>query len=278
MVREVGLRDLAGCSSRCRWQPASVQVVELSSSITCRTHTRTHRHATSQRTSPKTASSLQGARTPRVGGRWICGSVSDADAGDTTRGRGPKGRWVWLYLMQPTFRRRQELVAVSAPTGNARRNRRLVRAGVQEPKVTVLRVVSGQTGRLWARSASGPAVLMMKLMGRAPLANERQQPRRVQKAIAFLQLEPRRRGSLSTTIVRRRRPFLRLSPLSSFFTSAASGGSSGAVEALFAGLTQPGGYGSKAIWWLRFLRAALRKQARGILFRCSLGRKTPKKS
>lgn len=40
------------------------------------------------------ALTLQGARTSRVGGRWICGNVSDADAGDTTRGR---ARWVWAY-------------------------------------------------------------------------------------------------------------------------------------------------------------------------------------
>ena len=40
------------------------------------------------------ALSLQDAWARRVGGRWICGNVSDADAGDTTRGR---ARWVWVY-------------------------------------------------------------------------------------------------------------------------------------------------------------------------------------
>lgn len=43
-------------------------------------------------------STLQGARACRVGGRWICGIVSDADAGDTTRGR---ARWVWAYCCNP---------------------------------------------------------------------------------------------------------------------------------------------------------------------------------
>jgi hypothetical protein len=57
-------------------------------------------------------------------------------------------------------------------------------AGVRRPKVTVLRVVSRwSVGSLKASamggqhsSTSGPVVLMMKLMRRAPLANETQQP------------------------------------------------------------------------------------------------------
>jgi hypothetical protein len=92
-------------------------------------------------------------------------------------------------------------------------------AGVRRLKVTVLRVVSRwSVGSLQASavggqhsSTSGPVVLMMKLMGCAPLANERQQPRRVQKAIAFFNLS-HGAGSLSTTIWRRPRPFFEAVP------------------------------------------------------------------
>lgn len=74
----------------------------------------------------------------------------------------------------------------------------------------------------------------MKLMRRAPLANERQQPQRVQKPIAFLQAEPRRSLAQYHCYRAASTPSARC-PLSSFFTSAGSGGSSGAMEALFAG-------------------------------------------
>lgn len=115
-------------------------------------------------------------------------------------------------------------------------------AGVRRPKVTVLRVVSRwSVGSLQASvvggqhsSTSGPVVLMMKLMGCAPLANERQQPRRVQKAIAFFNLSHGARFAQYHYLAAST-PFFRGCPLSSFFTSAASGGSSGAIEALFAG-------------------------------------------
>ena len=115
---------------RCRWQPASVQVVGLSSSITCRTHTHT-RHLAAHLAQ---FSTLQGARASRVGGRWICGNVSDADAGDTTRGR---ARWVWAYCCSP-------LICTPGAGGSQcvyreRTQEQAARsAGVRRPKVTVL--------------------------------------------------------------------------------------------------------------------------------------------
>ena len=81
-----------------------------------------------------------------------------------------------------------------------------------------------------------PVELMMKLMRRAPLANERQE--RVQKAIVFLQREPRRKFAQYHCIAASTRVNYStdgwMHPLQ-FFTSAASGGLSGAMEALFAG-------------------------------------------
>lgn len=127
MVRAVGLRELAGRrDGRCRgrWQPASVQVVELSSSITCKAFTHT------------TCSTPRPHYFGRVRGRP--GSVGVGYAGMSqmqtlvTRLGGELAGYGRIAAVH--FSVRQELAAVSAPTGNARRNRRLVRRACEGPK------------------------------------------------------------------------------------------------------------------------------------------------
>lgn len=91
-------------------------------------------------------------------------------------------------LMKSTFRRRQARAAVSADTGNARRNRnrRLVRRACEAQG-------DGVAGGQWA-GCGWPVGLMMELMSLAPLANERAQPRRLDhERYRLLQPEPRRR-------------------------------------------------------------------------------------
>lgn len=201
--------------------------------MTCRrTHTRTRNLAA------RLALTLQGARTSRVGGRWICGNVSDADAGDTTRGR---ARWVWAYCCNPenplfcgarSWRQSVRTRGTHAGTGGSFGGRASAQSdGVVSWSVGRPRVYGMCVGDL------GPVELMMKLMRRAPQANERQE---VSNRDGCKRLSPffslsHGASLLSTTVLRRplEATLPQMPPLQ-FFTSAASGGSSGAIEALFA--------------------------------------------
>lgn len=92
------------------------------------THTRTHSLAA------RLALTLQGARTSRVGGRWICGNVSDADAGATTRGRAAGyGRIAVIHYSAAPGAGGSQCTHGERTQEQAARS-----AGVRVPEVTVL--------------------------------------------------------------------------------------------------------------------------------------------